>query len=222
MTISARIIWPGVKDVLRDQYDKVVIKTAACSFDDPTVQPQVDELRASGANVLITAAAGNIINPVIQQIYDTGWKPLHCVNYASAPSVASLRPIGPEKAVGLMDADWTWDPADPAAKRDPALEEWRASASKAMPDVDPADNADYIQAYVHCMALLHVLKRCGNDLSRQNIMRQAADLHEMSIPGMFPGIKINTSPTDYRAIRQMQMTRFNGKGWDFVGNVVDS
>jgi branched-chain amino acid transport system substrate-binding protein len=198
------------------------VKTAACSFNDPTVQPQVDELRASGANVLITAAAGNIINPVIQQIYDTGWKPLHCVNYASAPSFASLRPIGAEKAVGLMDADWTWDPADPAAKNDPALEEWRASARKAMPDVDPAENGDYIQAYVHCMALLQVLKQCGNDLSRQNIMRQAANLHEMSIPGMFPGIKINTSPTNYRAVRQMQMTRFNGKGWDFVGGLIES
>jgi branched-chain amino acid transport system substrate-binding protein len=142
------------------------------------------------------------------------------MSYTSSSVGLVINPSGPEKAVGIITALFIKDPANPVWNDDPGIKEWRTFMTKYMPDGDQTDGA-YVAAYAVSQTLVQALKQCGNDLSRANIMRQAANLHDLEIPTLLPGIRVNTSPTNYHPIRQMQLVRWNGKLYERIGEVLE-
>jgi branched-chain amino acid transport system substrate-binding protein len=209
----------GLRDVLGDKFDAKVV-TAPYEVTDPTIDKQVETLQSSGADVLITAATPKFAAQVIRKLADMGWKPLHFMSNVSISVGAVIEPAGPERATGIMTATYFKGPTDPAWDKDPGMQAYKAFFKKYIPRGDVTDSG-YVVGYGASMTLIQVLKQCGKDLSRENIMKQAASLHDLEIPTLLPGIKVNTSPTNYHPIRQMQLAKWNGKTWQVFGNVIE-
>ncbi len=208
----------GVKDVLGDRYDKMV-KAVSYEVTDATINSQALELKNWGADVVITAATPKFAAQMIRTISDLNWKPLHFMTNVSISVGSVITPAGPERAVGMISAAYLKDPTDPTWKNDPGMNEWRAFMNSYMPGADLTD-AGPVFAYGVTSTLLQVLKQAGNDFSRANVMRQAANLHNLEIPVLLPGITINTSPTDFHPIKQMQLQKWNGKSWELFGPII--
>jgi branched-chain amino acid transport system substrate-binding protein len=185
------------------------------------VDSQVVTLKDSGAEVLVTAAIPKFAAQVIRKAYDIGWKPTHFMSNVSASVGATINPAGPEKAVGVITSNYYKDPNDPAWANDPGMNEWRAFMKKYIPDGDLADGG-YVFAYGVAMTMTQVLKQCGDDLSRENIMKQAANIKHLDVPILLPGVYVGTSPTNFHPIRQMQLTKWTGKNWERFGAVIDA
>jgi branched-chain amino acid transport system substrate-binding protein len=209
----------GVRDVLGKDFDTRVIKVVSYETTDATIDSQAVAMEASGANVLITAATPKFAAQTIRKIADLGWKPLHFMTNVSISVGSVITPAGPENATGMISAAYLKDPTDPTWKDDPGMNQWRAFMAKYMPDADLTDGGT-VFGYGVTMALWQVLKQCGTDFSRTNIMKQAANLHDVETPVLLPGIKINTSPTNFHPIRQMQLTRWTGKHFELFGDVL--
>jgi branched-chain amino acid transport system substrate-binding protein len=209
----------GVRDILGDKFDKMVV---AVSYEvtDPTIDSQAVSLKSSGANVLITAATPKFAAQMIRKISDMDWKPLHFLSYVSISVGAVIEPAGPERATGIITAAFLKDPGDPAWDKDSGMQAYKAFFKKYVPGGDITD-IFYEAGYSFSMTLVQVLKQCGDDLSRENIMKQAADLHDVAIPTLLPGITVNTSQTNYHPIRKSQLARWNGKNWELFGNVIE-
>src|SRR5580704_6206090 len=208
----------GMKDVLGDNFDKMVV-TASYETTDPTIDSQITSLQGAGANVLLVAAIPKFAAQAIRKVHDLDWKPLFFMSNVSSSIGAVIKPAGPENAIGIITAGYLKDPNDPNWKNDPGLNEWRDFMAKNMPGADTTDGI-YVYAYAVSKAMLQVLKQCGDDLSRENIMKQAANLDDLELPTLLPGIKVNTSPTNYHPIRQMQLVKFDGTGWVRFGDVI--
>jgi ABC-type branched-subunit amino acid transport system substrate-binding protein len=211
----------GLKEGFGDQYDKFVIKTVSYEATDPTVDSQVVTLQAAGCDVLVTAATPKFAAGVIRKVFDIGWKPLHLLSNVSVSRTAVLKPAGLEKSTGIITGLYLKDPSDPTMKDDPGMNEYRAFMKQYLPELDPTD-ANTVYAYSSSMTLVKVLTACGNDLSRENIMKQVASLSHFTIPLAVPGIEINTSATNFRPISQMQLGRFNGTNFDRFGEVLSA
>jgi branched-chain amino acid transport system substrate-binding protein len=186
---------------------------------DPTVDSQVVTLQAAGCDALITAATPKFAAGVIRKVYDIGWKPFHLLTNVSISVAAVLKPAGLEKSTGIVTAAYLKDPSDPALADDPGMKDYFAFMKQYLPDLDPTDG-NTLYAYAVSMTLVKVLTQCGNDLSRENIMKQAANLTKLQLPVLGPGIEVNTSPTHFRPLSQMQLIRFNGNHFETFGEVV--
>ena len=208
----------GVKDVLGAKFDAMV-KTVSYEVTDATVDSQLVTLQGGGVDTLVGALVPKFAAMSIRKVFDMGWKPLFYLTNVSLSVGAVIEPAGPEKAVGVISADFRKDAVDPLWKDDPGMNEWRAFMKQHMPDADISDN-NYSYGYATSLTLMQVLKQCGNDLSRENIMKQAANLKDLENPILLPGIKINTSPTNFHPIRQMQLQKWNGKSWELFGKVL--
>jgi branched-chain amino acid transport system substrate-binding protein len=209
----------GLKDIFGDDYGKHVIKEASYETTEPTIDSQIVSLQASGADVLVTAAVGKFGSQAIRKVYDMGWRPLHLITYVSTSVGATLQPAGLEKSIGLITALFGKDPTSPEWKNDPGMNEWRTFMAKYLPGA-PRTDFGYVVGYQYAETLAQVLRQCANDLSRENIMRQAANLHDLHEGVLLPGITINTSPTDFHPIKQMRLARFDGKTWVLFGEVI--
>ena len=211
----------GVRDGLGDKFDRMVVTSLTYEVTDPTVEPQIASLQSSGVDTFLLIAVPKFAAQAIRKAYDIGWKPqLFFLNNVSASVGTVIKPVGPEKAIGLITGNFVKDPTDPAWNGDPGMEEWRAFMGKHLPDGDLADIFN-VWAYGVSKTLMQVLEQCGDDFSRANVMRQAANLRDLEIPVLLPGIRINTSPTNYHPIRQLQLTRWNGKIWERFGEVIE-
>jgi branched-chain amino acid transport system substrate-binding protein len=208
----------GVKDVLGDRFDKIVT-TATYETTDATVDSPITSLQASGANVLLVVAIPKFAAQAIRKVYDLGWKPTFIMSNVSISVGSVLTPAGPEKAVGMLSTNYFKDPVDPNWANDKGMQEWRDFMAKNMPGADLTD-ASYVFAYGVSLAMLQVLKQCKGDFSRENVMKQATNLHDVELPTLLPGIKVNTSPTDYFPVEQMQMSRFNGEHGELFGAAI--
>jgi branched-chain amino acid transport system substrate-binding protein len=209
----------GVKDVLGDRFDKIVT-TATYETTDATVDSPITSLQASGANVLLVVAIPKFAAQAIRKVYDLGWKPTFIMSNVSISVGSVLTPAGPEKAVGMLSTNYFKDPVDPNWANDKGMQEWRDFMAKNMPGADLTD-ASYVFAYGVSLAMLQVLKQCKGDFSRENVMKQATNLHDVELPTLLPGIKVNTSPTNYHPIRALQMMRWDGKTWVLFGPVIE-
>jgi ABC-type branched-subunit amino acid transport system substrate-binding protein len=209
----------GARDVLGDKY-AATVKEASYEFLDPSVDAKVAELKASGCNALIAATALQFAVQTIRKVHDLDWKPIFFMANISTSVPTILAPAGVENSVGLLSSTWIKDPDDPAWSDDPAMKDWKAWMSKYLPDADQA-RPNFVNGYNYAAALVQVLRQAGNDLSRENIMRQAANLRNVELPMLLPGIKVNTSPTDYYPVQQLQLMRFNGKRWERFGDIVE-
>jgi ABC-type branched-subunit amino acid transport system substrate-binding protein len=208
----------GLKDIFGDKYANVV-KEATYEFTDATVDSQVASLQGSGAEALIVAATPKFAAQAIRKVYDIGWKPIFFLSNVAIWISTVIEPAGPEKAVGIMSSVYVKDPTDAGWDNDAGMKDWKAWITKYMPEVDPRDQ-NYVNSYNEAMVLVQALKQAGNDLSRENILKQALNIKDMQLPMMLPGIKVNTSPTDYYPIEDMQMMRFNGKQWVRFGDLL--
>jgi branched-chain amino acid transport system substrate-binding protein len=209
----------GVKDVLGDRFSKMV-KTATYEVTDPTVDTQITTLQASGADVLLVVATPKFAAQAIRKVHDLNWKPMFFMTNVAISVGAVINPAGPENAVGIISAGYLKDPTDPAWKDDAGMKQWRAFMDKYMPGADQTDGG-YIAAYAVSDTMLKVLKQCDGDFSRENIMKQATNLHDVDNPLLLPGIKINTSPTNYHPIRAMQLIKWDGRTWVRFGDVIE-
>ena len=208
----------GMKDVLGDQFDKMVV-TASYETTDPTIDSQITSLQGAGANVLLVAAIPKFAAQAIRKVHDLDWKPLFFMSFVSTSIGAVIKPAGPENAIGMITAGYLKDPNDPAWKNDAGMNEWRDFMAKYMPGADITDG-NYVSAYGFSKAMLQVLKQCEGNFTRENILKQATNLHDLELPTLLPGIKVNTSPTNYHPIRQTQLAKFDGTHWVRFGDVI--
>ncbi len=207
----------GLKDVLGEKYDAVVTG-ATYEITDPTIDSQIVKLKASGADVLVIAATPKFAAQSIRKAYEIGWKPMIFLSNVAVWVSSVMQPAGLEAGVGILSTAYVKDPDDPAWKDDAGVKGWREFMTKYIPDADQHDT-NYVNAYNSAMALEAVLKACGDDLSTENILKQAYAIKNLELPMLLPGIKLNTSPTDHIPIDQMQFMRFNGKSWDRFGEL---
>lgn len=209
----------GLKLGLGDKADSMIVAEVSYEATDPTIDSQVVSLKSSGANTLVTVAAGKFAAQVIRKVYDIGWKPLHILNGVSVSVAAVLEPAGLGKSVGIISAGYMKDPTDPQWKDDPDIRAYEAWLEKYYPEGNIADVFN-VAGYSTGWATVEVLKRCGDDLSRENVMKQVASFRDVEAPLMLPGIKWNTSSNDYYLIESAQLMRFDGKQWEFFGEVI--
>jgi len=209
----------GVREALGDKFDKMV-KSVSYEATDPTIDSQIVSLQSAGVDTLILAAIPKFAAQAIRKVYDIGWKPMFFLSNVSVSVGLVIKPAGEEKAIGIITAAYLKDPTDPTWKDDPGMKEWRTFMAKYLPDADLTDGA-YVYAYGVSLTLMQALKQCGSDFSRENIMKQAANLHDLELPATLPGMRISTSPTNYHPIRQMQLARWNGKTWERFGELIE-
>lgn len=209
----------GLRDTLGPDRVNMIVKAASYEVSEPTIDLQVVTLQGSGADVLLIAATPKFAAQAIRKSYDLDWMATRYLSYVSASIAAVLRPAGLEKSKGLISANFVLDVTDPRWKDTPDMVAWKAFTEKYMSPTEFVDGNAAV-GFGYAATVVQVLKQCGNDLSRQNIMRQAANLKDFRAPLLWPGITINTSPTNYSPIRQMQLTTFNGEHWEPIGEVV--
>jgi len=203
------------------KFDKMVVLATAYEATDPTIDTQIVQLQDAGADTFVDVTTPKFAAQAIRKAYDIGWKPLHILNYNSTSIAGILKPAGLEKSVGVVSVGFLKDPNDAQWNDDAGMKAWRAFMTKYYPSGDLADG-NLVYAYLESETLVQVLKQCGNDLSRENIMKQAANLHDLRLSLLLPGMSISTSPTDYRPVKQMQMIRFNGTNWELFGDLISS
>jgi len=209
----------GVRDILGKDWDKIVTKSVSYETTDPTVDSQIVELQASGANVLLVSAIPKFAAQSIRKVFDIGWKPTFYMTNVAISVGAVITPAGPEKAIGMLSTQYLKDPTDPAWQDDAGMKQWRDFMAKYMPGGDVTDAA-YVFAYAVSLTMGQVLKQCNGDFSRENVMKQAESLKNFESPVLLPGIKINTTHTDHRPISSMQFVKWDGKTWGRFGEVV--
>jgi branched-chain amino acid transport system substrate-binding protein len=199
--------------------DKFLIKTASYEVTDPTVDSQVIQLKDSGADIFFNDAAPKAAAQAIRKVADLGWKPVHYLANVSASVASTLKPAGLENSKGIITAAYLKDPTDPQWANAPDFLEWKAFMAKYLPQGNLAD-ASYVYAYAVSCTMRHVLTQCGDTLTRANLMKQAASMKDLVVPLLLPGIKINTSPTDFYPIQAVQLARFDGETWKLFGEVL--
>ena len=209
----------GVEDGLGAAGAKMVVAKASYEVTDPTVDSQILTLQGSGADTFINITTPKFGAQAVRKAWDSGWKPLHIINNVSASVGSVLMPAGLDKSVGLMTLQYYKDPNDPQWKDDPNMLEWRAFMGRHYREGDPKD-ASNLYAYLTAQTMVHVLKACGNDLTRENLMKQATNIKALKLPLMLPGMTLNTTPTDYFLIKQGQLARFTGTRWEGFGDVL--
>jgi branched-chain amino acid transport system substrate-binding protein len=207
----------GLKDALGADRGAKVIKEVSFEIYEPTVDSQIATLQGSGADVLLIAATDKFAAQAIRRAFDIDRTPARYLAYPSRSVVAVMKPAGLEKSKGVISANFAKDPTDPHWKDDPGMKEWQAFGAKYLSKTDLID-ANAAAGFTYAAILIPVLKQCGADLSRENIMRQAANLKGIELPLFLPGVKVNTSPT----IRQMQLATFNGESWELFGEILDA
>ena len=208
----------GLKDVLGDRFDKMVT-SASYEATDATIDSQLNTLKGTGADVLVVAALPKVAAQSIRKVHDLDWHPIFLMSNVAVSVGAVMNPAGPENGIGIVTGAYLKDSSDPTWANDAGMNEWRAFMNKYMPGADQADN-NYISSYAFSKTILHVLQQCKGDFSRENIMAQANNLHDLEIPVLLPGLKVNTSPTNHHPVRAMQLMRWDGKKWVLFGDVI--
>ena len=210
----------GLKDGLGAKASALIVKEVTYETTDPTIDSQIVSLQSSGANVFYNVSIPKFAAQAIRKSYDIGWKPLQLLNSVSASVAATLKPAGIDKSIGIITLLYLKDPTDPQWQNNKGYEDWLAWMKKYYPEGDRSD-VNNVYGYTVSQSMAQVLKQCGNNLTRENIMKQAANLHQ-TLPMLLPGVTVSTEPTQFFPIREMQLARFDGKIWKLFGNVIKS
>lgn len=209
----------GFEDGLGAKAKTMIVAKASYETSDPTVDSQIVQLQASGANVFFNITTPKFAAQAIRKAYDIGWKPVQYLNNVSASIGSVLTPAGLDKSTGVISIQYLKDSTDPTWKNDKAMKDWYAFMAKYYPEGNTKDGSNMV-GYGVSQTLVQVLKQCGDNLTRENVMKQAANLKNYRTDVLLPGIKINTSPTDFAPIKAMQLVRFNGKEYVAMGKVI--
>jgi branched-chain amino acid transport system substrate-binding protein len=207
----------GLKDVLGEKYDTLV---TAVTYEvaDPTIDSQIVGLKASGADVFVIAATPKFAAQAIRKSFEIGWRPMTFLSNVAVWISTVMIPAGLEASTGILSTAYVKDPDDPAWAYDAGVKGWRSFMTKYVPEADQHDT-NYVNAYNTAMVMEAVLKACGDDLSTENILKQAYSIRDLELPMLLPGIKVNTSASDHVPVDQMQFMRFNGKTWERFGEL---
>ena len=209
----------GLRDGLGEKAKTMIVKEASYEVTDPTVDSQVVQLQSSGADVFFNETAPKFAAQAIRKAHNIGWKPVQYLVNISASVGAVLVPAGLEASTGLISTQYLKDPTDKRWDNDPAMLAWKAFMKKYYPDGDLIDAAN-VYGYSVAATMVQVLKQCGDNLTRENVMKQAASLKDFRADTLLPGIKINTGPADFAPIESLQLVRFNGSQWVSFGDVM--
>jgi len=208
----------GLKDGLGDKKAMVVIE-ASYETTDPTVDSQVVDMKSKGVDIFVNTAIPKFAAQAIRKAGEIQWKPLHILSSIGNSVGATLKPAGFENAKDIVSDFYLKDPSDPKWKDDDGFKSWIAFMDKYLPDADKSD-AGYVAGSSLAATLAQVLKQCGDELTRENVMKQAGNLHDFTVPMLLPGIKVNTTPTDFAPVKQVQMGKFDGQRWGLFGPVL--
>lgn len=209
----------GIRKGLGVDADRIIAAERTYDVTDPTLDSQIVSLRASEADVLFHVAISKFAAQGLRKVSELGWRPLQFVDVPSASIAATFQPVGLEKAIGVVSATYFKDPRDPAWRDDPGVRDYLATMKANAPEIDPFDT-NSVFGYSVAEALVAVLRQCGDDLTRDNLMRQATSLKQLPLSLLLPGITINTAPDDYAPLKQLRLMRFNGASWEPFGEIM--
>jgi branched-chain amino acid transport system substrate-binding protein len=208
----------GFKEGLGKETGRI-IKQVSYEATDPTVDSQIIQLKDSGANVFLNISAPRAAAQGIRKAADIGWKPVHYLTNVSASVAAVMKPAGFDNSQGIITAAYLKDATDKQWADDPEMKAWREWMGKWMPDANQADS-NYVYGYAVSFLMHETLKKCGDTLTRANLMRQAANHQKLRVPLLLPGITVSTSPTDFYPVQAVQLQRFKGETWELFGEVL--
>jgi len=211
----------GFEDGLGEANKKMIVLRQTYEVTDPTIDSQIVNLKNSGANVFFNITIPKYAVQAIKKAHEIGWKPLHFLNNVSSSLGTVLKPAGLDASKDLITALYMKEVTDPQWRNDKGFTDWVAFMKKYYPDGALDDQSNGF-GYNVAILMTQVLKQCGNDFSRENIMKQAANVKNFELPLLLPGIKINTSPTDFAPIEQEQLAKFDGEKWALFGEVIEA
>jgi branched-chain amino acid transport system substrate-binding protein len=205
---------------LKEDFDRRVV-VSSYEVTEPTIDSHVVSLKSSGAEAFLVAGTPKFAAQAIKKVDEIGWKPLFLINLVSTSVSSTIVPAGPEKAVGIVAATMLKDPGDKKWADDPGIKWYRDHFAKYLPGADIGD-ANYLFGTQQGQILEQVLKQCGDDLSRENIVRQSRSIRGLSLPTLIPGVTINTGPESSSAYTQLQLQRWTGSSWELFGDVLSA
>ena len=210
----------GIKAGLGDKAAKMIVAEASYEVTDPTIDSQVLKIKDAGADLFFSAATPKQAAQAIKKIAELGWHPIQIVDINATSVGAVLQPAGLEASKGLISTNYGKDPSDPQWKDDPGMKRYFDFMAKYYPEGDKNSNFN-TYGYSTAQLMVHVLKQCGDDLTRENVIRQATNLKNVELDLSLPGMKANTTENDYRVNKQMQMMKFNGERWELFGPILE-
>jgi ABC-type branched-subunit amino acid transport system substrate-binding protein len=216
---SGKDFFTGLHDGLGDKADRLIAATRTYETTDATVDSQIVALRASGAEVLFTGAIPKFAAQAIRKVYEIGWKPTHFLASVANSVGGVMRPAGLEKGVGIISATYVKDPTDPQWQDTREYKEWLAWMKRYNTSGNVADIFT-VYGYSAAQTMVAVLRQCGDNLARENVMKQAASIHELKLPMLLPGITVTTGTDDFAPVKQMQLMKFDGTTWRLFGDVI--
>jgi branched-chain amino acid transport system substrate-binding protein len=209
----------GLKDGLGAKAASMIIAEESYETTEPTIDSHIVKLKASGADVFFNVATPKFAAQAIKKVAEVEWKPLHFLNNVSASIGSVIVPAGMDNAQGIISSAYLKDTSDPQWKDDAGMKAFDEFLTKYFPEGNRID-ASVMYGYTAAQGLVYVLKNCGDDLTRANIMKQAASINGLELGGLLPGIKVQTSATDFAPISQLQLEKFKGKKWELFGDII--
>jgi ABC-type branched-subunit amino acid transport system substrate-binding protein len=211
----------GLKDGLGAKAASMLVAEEAYEVAEPTIDSHIVKMKSLNADVFVDVTTAKFAAQAIKKSAEIGWKPLHFLNSVSTSIGSVIRPAGVENAQGIISVAYLMDALDPQWKDDPGMKAFDEFLAKDFPEGNRADN-QLITGFNVAQTLVRVLEQCGDDLTRENVMKQAANLNDFRTTNLLPGIKINTSPIDFAPIKQVQLRRFKGEIWELFGPTLSS
>jgi branched-chain amino acid transport system substrate-binding protein len=211
----------GLKDGLGAKAASMIVAEESYETSEPTIDTHIVKLKSTSADVFINVASPKFAAQAIKKMAEVQWKPIHFLNNVSGSIGGVITPAGPENAQGIISSAYLKDPTDPQWKNDAGMKAWNEFLDKYFPEANRTD-ASVIYGYTVTQTLVHVLKQCGDNLTRENVMKQAASVTDLELGGLLPGIKVNTSATDFAPLSQLQLMRFKGDTWERFGDIISA
>ncbi len=212
--------WEGFKEGMGKEAGRIV-KHVTYEVTDPTVDSQTIQMKDSGANVFFNISIPKFAAQSMRKAAEIGWKPVQYLNNVSGQVTTTMKPAGFENVQGVITAAWLKDPTDKQWDNDDEMKAWRVWMEKWMPGANLGD-VNYVYAYSVSYLMEQTLKKCGDDLTRENLMKQAANHQKLRVPGLLPGITVSTSPTDFYPVQAVQLQRFKGESWELFGEILSA
>src|SRR5882672_3156016 len=210
----------GIKSGLGDKAATMIVAEASYEVSDPTIDSQILKLKSAGADLFFSASTPKFAAQAIKKNAELGWKPVHILDINATSVGAVMKPAGLEASKGVISVNYGKDPLDPTWKDDAGMKKYFEFMAKYYPDGDK-DSSFNSYGYMTTQLLIHVLKACGDNLTRENVLKQATSLKKVQLDLLLPGISVSTTPDDYRVNKQLQMMKFNGERWELFGPILE-
>jgi len=211
----------GLKDILGNKAASMIVAEDAYDVAEPTIDSHIVKLKSTDADVFVNITTPKFAAQAIKKVAEIEWKPLHFLNNVSNSIGSVIKPAGTENSQSIISSAYLKDPTDPQWKDDAGMKAWNVFLDKYYPEANRAD-ASVMYAYTVAQGLVYVLKNCGDDLTRENIMKQAANIKDLELGGLLPGVKVNTSAIDFAPLSQLQLMRFKGETWERFGDIISA